>query len=139
MSIIKWEPFFRDLEKYFFDEDLIPLFPTLKISDIAADIWEDEKNVYVDLALPGINIENVDIEVEDNILRVSGKAEEKKEEKKENYYRKEIRKGAFQKVLHLPSKVSEEGASANYKDGILHIVLPKSKKEKVKKIKIQKK
>jgi HSP20 family protein len=139
MSIIKWEPFFRDLEKYFFDEDLVPLFPTLKISEIAADIWEDEKNVYVDLALPGINIENVDIEVEDNILKVSGKAEEKKEEKKENYYRKEIRRGAFQKVLHLPAKVSEEGASATYKDGILHITLPKEKKEKVKKIKIQKK
>ncbi len=139
MSIIRWEPFFRDLEKFFSEEELIPFFPALKVSEIAADVYEDDKNVYVDLAIPGINTENVEIEVEDSLLRVSGSVEEKREEKKENYYRKEIKRGAFKKVVSLPSKVTDEGASASYKDGILHIVLPKVKKEKVKKIKIQKK
>lgn len=139
MSIIKWEPFFKDLERFLADEDLIPLFPTLRISEIAADVWEDEKNVYVDLALPGIDPEKVDIVVEDNFLKVSGTIEEKKEEKKETYYRKEIRRGAFKKVIPLPTKVTEDGATASYKDGILHVILPKTKQEKVKKIKIQKK
>lgn len=139
MSIIRWEPFFKDLEKFFSEEDLVPFLPTLRISEIAADVWEDEKNVYVDLALPGIDPEKVDIVVEDNFLKVSGTIEEKKEEKKETYYRKEIRRGAFKKIVPLPTKVTDSGASASYKDGILHVVLPKVKEEKVKKIKIQKK
>ena len=75
--------------------------------------------------IPGINPDNVDITVENEYLQVSGHRHEKDETEDEQYYRKEIRTGSFERVLPLPAAVDESNTRARYKDGVLMISLPK--------------
>ena len=135
MPIIKWHPF-HDFDEFF--EDLAHKHHH-NGWDLAVDVSEDKSNVYVDMNIPGINPDKVDIEVEDTYLKVSGSREEKKEEKEKNYYRKEIRRGSFERVISLPSPVLGDKAKAEFSDGVLKITLPKEKGKKLSKIKVAKK
>lgn len=136
MAIIPWEPF-QDLEKFFEDEDLFPVIPLRKSGFPAVDVSEDEKNVYVEMPLAGVKPSDVEISVEDNILTAKGKIEEEKEEKKKNYWMKEIRKGAFERVVTLPTEVKAEKAATELKNGMLKITLPKVEVKKAKKVQVK--
>jgi len=133
MPIIKWRPFrelekpFEDLEKFFSDEEWIPFVPTFpfRAEEPAVDIYQDKDNLYVEMPLAGIKPEDVEISVEDDVLTIQGKSEEKKEIKEKDYFRKEIRRGAFKRVIKLPVEVKAEKAKAESKDGMLKITLPK--------------
>jgi len=136
MSLIPWTPF-SDLDKFFSDEDwLFPVFPRIEVSKPAMDIYETDKNVVAELSVPDFDPEKIDISVEDGVLRVSGKMDEKKEEKKKGYWRKEIRRGAFERLARLPVAVKEDKVSAVYEKGVLKITMPKDK-VKPKKAKVQ--
>ena len=139
MSIIKWDPF-KDLGN-FFDEDIVPFVPAVKVNEMPIDVYEKDGKVFVEMPLAGYKPEEVNVEIEGNYLKVSGKAEEKKEEKNKNYYRKEVRKGSFERMINLPEGVSPDKGNAEFEDGLLKIVFPveSKRKEKVKKIKIKKK
>ncbi len=135
MSIIKWEPF-GEIENVFEDFQ----FPTIsKIgSDLAIDLFEEEENIIAKMNLPGVDPDKINVEVVDNELRVSGSHEEEKEEKKKHYYHKEIKKGSFERMIALPQPVKKDSVSAEYKNGVLKILLPKTKKEEsAHKIKIE--
>ncbi len=128
MAIIKWDPF-REIEK-FFSEDFFPaLLPTFKISDIPVDIYETDKELVVEVGLPGFKSDEIKVHIEGDRLTISGQKEEKKEVKEENYYRKELRKGSFRKVILLPYKVDDEKGKAKFEEGILKITFPKPKAE----------
>jgi len=103
----------------------------------AVDVSEDENSVYVEMPLAGVKPTDVEISVEDNILNVKGKIEEEKEEKKKNYWMKEIRKGAFERAVTLPTEVKAEKATAESKNGMLKITLPKSEVKKAKKVQVK--
>ena len=123
--LMRWKPF----GEKFFDLD----FPTNTLTkfgwDLAVDVYEKEGNVIAEMSLPGIDPEKVDITVEDDYLKVSGSREEKKETEEKDYYSKEIRRGAFERTVRLPHVVKKEKAEAEYKDGVLKIVLPKDEKK----------
>lgn len=136
MAIVPWDPF-RDLEKFFEDEDFFPVIPLRRSSFPAVDVSEDDKNIYVEMPLAGAKPNDVEIEVEDNILTVKGKTEEEKEEKKKNYWMKEVRKGAFERAIVLPSEVKAEKATTELKNGMLKIVLPKVEVKKTKKVQVK--
>jgi HSP20 family protein len=102
----------------------------------AVDIYEDEDNVFVKAELPGLNKEDISLTIEGDTLVLSGRKSQTKEEKKENYYRKEIREGAFSRTIDIPCPVDKEKVSATYKDGILEVVLPKTPEVKRKTIKV---
>ena len=74
MSLIKWEPF-DDFDRMFRD---LSLSPALKMSnfDLACDVYEDGNNLVAEMNLPGLDGKNIDVEIEDNHLRVSGRREE---------------------------------------------------------------
>ena len=128
MSIIKWEPF-SEVDNFFQE---LPIQTFGKIgSDLAVDLYEEKENIIAKMNLPGVNPDKIKVSVEDNMLRVSGSHEEEKEEKKKHYYHKEIKKGSFERVVSLPQAVKKEGVSAEYKNGVLKIVLPKTKKEEI--------
>jgi len=137
MAIIKWDPF-KEIEKLFSEEFFPALVPTFTVSSVPVDIYETDKELVVEVGLPGLKPEDVKVVVEDDRLIIEGKKEEKKEVKEENYYRKEIRRGAFRKVVYLPYVVNEDKAKAKMENGILKIVFPKEEKEeKGKEIKIE--
>ena len=120
MTLKKWDPF-RDFIERFFEEDIFPV----RVSSLATDVYETDKDVVVEMNVPGFKKENIKISFQDGYLKVEGKTEEEKEEKERNYWRKEIRKGSFVRVIPLPREVDIKKAKASLKDGVLKISLPK--------------
>jgi HSP20 family protein len=102
----------------------------------SVDFTEKDGNYYLAAELPGINKEDISINVEDGYVTVSGKKEENTEEKGSDYYLKETRYGSFSRSFRLPGHVEEDKVDATYKDGVLTVVLPHGEEAKTKKIEI---
>ena len=103
----------------------------------AVDVYEDNDRVIVETPLAGVDPSKVSIEIEDNILKISGQSDHKTEVDDKNYYRKEVRYGAFYRAVALPKAVIGEKAEANYKDGVLKIAIPKADEAKPRRITIK--
>ena len=137
MSLIPWRPF-SDLDKFFGDDDwLLPVFPRMDMTKPAMDVKETDKEVIAEVEVPGFDPEKVDVSVEDGVLKVRGSMDEKKEEKEKGYWRKEIRKGSFERMVRLPVAVKENAVEATYDKGVLKIVMPKAEAKPTSKVKIQ--
>ena len=136
-SLISWKPF-SDLDKIFGDTDwFLPVVPHPNAIKPPMDVYETENDIVVKMNIPGFDPEHIDISIENGLLRVSGKMEEKKEEKERGYIRKEIHTGSFERVISLPAKVETGDIQAGYDKGILKISIPKSKDKQNSKIKIK--
>lgn len=129
---------FREIEDLFSD-DFFGFFPAMRKHAPAADVYQTNENVVVEMQIPHIDPKNVDIEVEDSVLTVSGGVAVAKEEKNKDYYRREIWRGAFHRSIQLPVRVKGEKAEADYSKGILKITLPKAEESRSKKIQIKNK
>lgn len=137
MALIPWRPF-SDLDKFFSDDDwLLPVFPRMELVKPAMDIKETDKEIVAEVEIPGFDPEKVEVSVEDGVLKVCGTMDEKKEEKEKGYWRKEIRKGSFERMVRLPAAVKENAIKATYEKGILKIVMPKAEAKPKSKVKIQ--
>ena len=103
------------------------------------DVAETDDAVEVDTDLPGFKPEEVQIEVSNNQLTISGERSEEKREEGDGrkYHRMERRSGSFSRTVWLPCAVRDDKVEATLKDGVLHIRLPKSEEAKRKKIKIK--
>ncbi len=100
---------------------------------------EEDDAYYVEIDLPGIKKDDIDITTEDNILTISGERKLKNEMKEDNYYKVESSYGKFSRSFTLPEKVDVQKIEAKNENGVLEIVIPKAKDEdkKPKKIKIK--
>ncbi len=138
MAIIRWDPF-REIEKFFSEEFFPALVPTFKFSDIPVDMYETDKELVVEVGVPGFKSEDIKIRVDEDQLIIEAKKEERKEEKEGNYYRKEIRRGSFKKIISLPYVVNPDKAKAKLEEGILKVTFPKpvEKEERGKEIKVE--
>lgn len=105
----------------------------------AVNTREGKDAYHVDVDLPGVKKEDINISVEDNTLTLSGKRETKKEVKEEDYYRVESSYGKFQRSFTLPENVDVENIRAASEDGVLEVVIPKLQviKNSAKKIEIK--
>jgi HSP20 family protein len=103
----------------------------------ALDVFEDKDNVIVKAELPGMKKDEIEVSLHDGTLSISG--ERKNESKFENaeVYRTERFVGRFQRSVALPSAVAADKVSAQYKDGILTITLPKTEEAKPKQIDVK--
>jgi HSP20 family protein len=142
MAIIKWSPFspffdqFDDMEKMM--NEYLPSLRDAKTSFVPAiDMYEDKDNVVVETQLAGIDAENVEVSVENDMLCIKGEGEKKSEVEDKNYYRKEIRRGSFYRSVQLPAHVNGEDARAEAVDGVLKITIPKAPSSKPKTIRIE--
>ena len=130
---IKWQPF-KELERpshlpdIFGEDEWVPFVPTFRPDEPAIDIYQDKNNLYLEIPLVGIKPENVEVSIENNVLTVQGKIEEKKQVKEKDYLRKEIRRGSFRRMIKLPVEVKEGKAAAESLGGILKITIPKAVK-----------
>ncbi|HHU93315.1 MAG TPA: Hsp20/alpha crystallin family protein [Halanaerobiaceae bacterium] len=99
------------------------------INTFRTDIKETENEYIVLAELPGVNKENINIEVDENYMTITAVNDEIIEEEKNNYIRKERRSGRFQRSFNI-SDVKADEIKAKYENGILEIVLPKAEKGK---------
>jgi HSP20 family protein len=90
------------------------------------DLSDKEGEITVKAVLPGIKPDNVELTVSEGVLTIRGEAREEASEEKENFYRREIRYGSFARSIPLPTRVNQEQAQAEFKDGILTVHLPKA-------------
>jgi HSP20 family protein len=128
MSLIPYRPFWN-LDSFFnedeWPENIFSKNQTIKIPRL--DIFETEKEVVAEIELPGVDPKNIDVEIKDNALIIEIKREDKKEEKEKGYYKKELSRDYHKRAIPLPVEVKEEKTKADYKEGILKIVMPKVK------------
>ena len=101
------------------------------------DIMEDEKEYLIKAELPDMKKEDVRLTVENEVLAISGERTFEKEEKGKKYHRTERAYGSFVRSFSLPEDADGSTVSADYKDGVLHVHLPKSQKAKPKAIEIK--
>lgn len=105
---------------------------TRRLTIPAVNILEDKDQYEVSLAAPGLKKSNFNIGIEGNILTISSVKEEKMEEKKDAYTRKEYNYTSFRRSFTLPEDVMQDKIEATYEDGVLKLALPK--KEEMKKM-----
>ncbi len=115
--------FFNDLYKQNFAETNSTL--------PATNIKETDKEFIIELAVPGKDKKDFNIELNNNVLVISSEVENKKEEEKDNYTRREYYYGSFQRSFTLPEEVEAEKISAEYVNGELKIHIPKKEEKEL--------
>jgi HSP20 family protein len=96
------------------------------------DIWEEEKAFEIHVAVPGVAKEDFKIEVNDNVLAISGERKFTKDKKESNYHSVETQFGAFKRAFTLPENVDAASITAKYNNGILEVIVPKDEKKVLK-------
>ena len=146
MTIVRWEPF-RELSSL--QTEMNRLFNTA-FGDVpnggtgvvarrwmpAMDLLETHEDFVLRADLPGMTESDVNIELEDNVLTVSGERKAEREDKREGFYRMERAFGSFSRSLTLPKGVDPEAVSASFDQGVLEVRIPKPEQRKPRKISI---
>lgn len=100
------------------------------------DVSETETEIRVRAELPGLNQDNIEINLQDNVLTLKGEKKQEQKEEQENFHRVERCYGSFTRSFTLPAAVKADAVQATFKNGILLITLPKAEEAKPKKIAI---
>lgn len=142
MSITRYDPFREmftlsdQLNRFFYpstrrEENLAPAtFP-------AVDIYEDGEGLTLTAELPGVDPKDVEVKVENQVLTLSGERKLERADKKENYHRVESWSGTFTRSFSLPPTVDFEKITAEHKNGLLRVFLPRREETKPRSIKVK--
>ena len=103
----------------------------------ALDMYESEGKLKVDIPLPGVKPEEVELSISGNTLTIKGEHKAKEEVKEADYYRHEMRYGAFTRAVTLPATVDTKQAEAVFENGVLTVSFPKVVTEEPKRIAIK--
>ncbi|HUJ34289.1 MAG TPA: Hsp20/alpha crystallin family protein [Solirubrobacteraceae bacterium] len=147
MALIRWEPA-RELQTM--QNEMNRLFGTFFDSTTpgnrhraslrswmpAMDVSESDNEYVLKADLPGLNEGDVNVELDDNVLRISGERKSEHEERKNGYHRVERAFGRFSRSLRLPEGVSAEGIQANFDNGVLEVHIQKPEQHKPQKVAI---
>ena len=145
MSIIRYDPF-RDLRAL--QDEVNRLFTgnMARFDDEgiargswspSVDIHENKDQLVLEAELPGMKREDFDLSVENNVITLRGERHFEKKDEADNYHRVERAYGGFLRSFTLPNSVSGEGGTADYRNGVLRVVLPKKEETKARRIEIK--
>jgi HSP20 family protein len=136
-----------DLDRMFEDflgRRLRPFWPErwwptagMEITTPAVDLYEEKDDIVVKAELPGLEKDNIEVNLSENRLTIKGEKKQEEEVKKEGYYRSERSYGSFLRTLELPTEVQTDKVKAAFKNGILEIRLPKTEETKKKETKVK--
>ena len=145
MSITRYDPFrelrsLQDEVNRLFSSNLSRSYDDEGIARGAwmptVDIYENKDQIVLEAELPGMNREDFDLSIENNVLTLRGERRFEKKDESDNYHRVERAYGSFTRSFTLPQTVSGEGTTAEYKNGILRVVLQKREEVKARRIEI---
>jgi HSP20 family protein len=103
----------------------------------AVDVFEAGDDIVVKAEIPGLKKEEIEVNVTDSMLTVSGVKERKDEVREDKYYRCERSYGSFSRSVELPGEVQAGKAQATFSDGVLEVRLPKTEESKRKAVKLK--
>jgi HSP20 family protein len=146
MALVRWEPVreitsiqseMNRLFNTFFDTPTAGNGSAARRWIPAMDLVETDDHFVLKADLPGLKEEDVNIEVEENVLTVSGERKAEHEDKREGYVRVERSYGSFRRSLTLPEGVDAEAVTANFDNGVLEVRIPKPEERKPRRVAIQ--
>jgi len=100
------------------------------------DVSESDDSYEVQVQLPGMNKEDITVNLEDRVLSISGERKFKDEQKEKRYHKVETRYGSFRRSFQLPENIDSDSVKASYQDGVLTITIDKSSEKVEKRIDI---
>jgi HSP20 family protein len=103
----------------------------------AVDVVEREDNFIIEAELPGIKKEDIHISFVNEMLTIRGEKKVEKEEKKKNYHRSERSYGSFSRTFNFPGNVKADKVDAEFNNGVLKVIVPKSEEAKPKQIEVK--
>lgn len=130
-SVDDFDQWFEDIRRNW----LQPFFPGRTAPEWSAstssrlprlDIIDRDDHFCVRAELPGVDKESLDVSLQDNVLSIQAASHKESQEEKGRFFRRELFRGEFQRVVRLPLEVEADQVKANFKDGILELNLPKS-------------
>lgn len=144
MELMKWTPTneLRDFNRmltHFFDEPFIPTERRELIEKTWAprvDIYDTKDAFVIKAELPGIDKKDIKVDVDGRLLTLRGERKTETENKENAYYRREMFFGSFERTFTLPEAVDPGLIKAEYKDGVLHLEVPKPEERKPKQIEV---
>ena len=146
-TLTRWEPMrelqtMRTLMDRFFDE---PFFGAPQLWNqqnesfpLPLDVIEEEGQFIVKASMPGVEPDQVEITLSDNVLTIKGETKQESDRNESNYHVRERRYGSFMRHLTLPTSVDSEHVDATHENGVLTLRLPKTESVKPKKISVKK-
>jgi HSP20 family protein len=102
----------------------------------ALDVVEEKDSLIVKADLPGLSKDDIKVAIQDNVLTIKGERKYEAEKKEANYYRQERVFGSFVRSIELPVSVDSGKVLATFRDGVLHVTLPKAENAKPKEIQV---
>jgi HSP20 family protein len=137
MALIRWEPA-RELRllNSLFDTQTFPHTATRRWIP-AVDVVESDSHLVLRADLPGLSEDDINIELDDNVLTISGERKFAHEERRGGYYRVERSSGSFRRSMRLPEGVDPEAITANFDRGVLELTIPKPEQAKPHKVQIK--
>jgi len=145
MNLVRWSPWremttLQNRINRLFDDPFLRISredgDSMGMWNPSVDLYEMDDNFVIKAELPGVEKDNIAIDVKDRVLTLSGERSHDNEVKEENYYRRERSYGKFQRAFTLPADVESDKIKAEYKDGVLKIEVPKPEEVKPKQITI---
>lgn len=146
MAVIRWEPA-RELQTI--QQEMNRLFGAAFDSEVGAskangarrwipaiDLIEENDHVVLRADLPGMEQDAVNVELQDNLLTISGERKSEHDEHTGGYYRIERTRGAFSRSRTLPEGVNPESIEANFENGVLEVRVPKPEQRKPRRVAI---
>ncbi len=142
MTLVKFKPaselsnidkkikkFFEDFDSPFIGDWVKPF--SSNVFTPRVDVTEDNENLYVHAEVPGVDKNDIKINLVGDVLTISGEKKSEQKDEKKNYYRIERNYGAFSRSFTLPAEIKVEQISAAYDNGVLNITLPKTEEAKI--------
>ncbi len=144
MDLGRWE---RDMDRMmedFFGRRMRPWWPDrwfradeTEAGVPAVDLFEEKDDIVVKAELPGMEKENIEVNLTDHTLTIKGEKKKEEEVKEKNYYRSERSYGSFMRAIELPRDVHGDKVKASFKNGVLEVRVPKTEEAKAKEIKVK--
>jgi HSP20 family protein len=143
MALVRWNPWreiatLQQQMNRLFDETLVPAtgWERNLVRVPAAEMEETQEAIHLKLEVPGIEAKDLDVQVTENAVSISGERKEETKTEENGVTKSEFHYGKFQRVIPLPARIQNTQVQAEYKDGILSLTLPKSEEEKNKVVKV---
>lgn len=148
MALMKWEPKWEPLREF---EDLFDRYtkamgwPAIRGQELVksgdwtprVDITETDAEIQIKAEIPEVSKDDVKVSVDNGVLTLQGERKQEKEEKGKKFHRIERSYGTFLRSFALPDNVDETGIKASFKDGMLHLQIPKSAEARPKAIEVK--
>jgi HSP20 family protein len=133
-SIASYSPFtelrrMADVMERMWDSNLSPLGGNFGANfQVPIDIWEESNTLFVKAALPGVKPEDINVDIDNGMLTMSGEFKDEHETRSEDRrtYHQEFRYGSFSRTVRLPEGIDDENIDAEYRDGFLTIRIPRT-------------